>query len=49
MMFIPVSENTNFIGFVLVEIKASVFAILELQEVVVQTFLADANFLGGLF
>ena len=48
-MLVPVSQDTNFVCLVLVEVKAIQLSVLQLQKVVIQTLLGDANFVGRLF
>jgi len=49
MSLIPVPQNSDLVVLVLVEVKPVGFSILELQEVVIQTLLADPHLLSSLF
>jgi hypothetical protein len=49
VIFVPVSQNTNFVVFVFVEVEAVLLTVFQLQEVIVQTLLAYAYFLGCFF
>lgn len=48
MMFVPVSQNTDLIILVLIEVKSIQFSVFKLQEIVIQRLLTDAHFLGRL-
>ena len=45
VIFVPVPQNTDLVIFMLVEIEAILLTVLELQKVIIQTFLAYADFL----
>ena len=49
LLFVEGAENANLIVLVLIKVEAIQMAIPELQEVVIQGLLTDANVLGGLF
>jgi len=49
VIFVPVSQNTDFIVFMFIEIKPILLTVFELQKVIIQTLFAYANFLGCFF
>ena len=49
VIFVPISQNTDFVVFMFIKIKTILLTVFELQEVIIQTLFAYADFLGCFF